>query len=58
MDVSNRVSPKNCKLTYDILTNVLKYMELKDIITKFMQLSKGVNQFVREENYLLYKKFL
>lgn len=36
----------------------MEFCDLSDIIWKFLRLSKGVNEFVRAENYLLYKKFL
>jgi hypothetical protein len=46
----------NEKLT--MLRVVLRYLTLKEIIVKVLPLNKTVNQFVKDENYLLFKKFL
>ena len=56
--MNNASRPKNCKLTYDIIKVILNYVELQDLLLKFLRVSKSMNKFVKQENYLLYKKFL
>ena len=58
MLMNNASRPMNCKLTYDIIKVILNYVDLQDILLKFLRISKSINKFVKQENYLLYKKFL
>lgn len=38
--------------------HILKYLDLRTILTKLTRLSRGYNEFVGSENYTLYKRFL
>ena len=37
---------------------IIKYVDLKEVILKFMRLSWSIRQLIQGDNYLLYKKFL
>ena len=37
---------------------IIKFMSLPEIITKMMAVSREMNNFIKSENYLLFKKFL
>lgn len=46
------------RITMDVLSIVIKYLELKEIITKIMALNKTTRNQILSENYLIFKKFL
>ena len=37
---------------------IIKYVDLKDVILKFMCLSWSIRNLIKSDNYTLYKKFL
>ena len=37
---------------------IIKYVDLKDVILKFMRLSWSIRHLIKSDNYTLYKKFL
>lgn len=37
---------------------IIKYVDLKDVILKFMRLSWSIRDLIKSDNYTLYKKFL
>eukprot|EP00347_Sterkiella_histriomuscorum_P004146 403361578 len=45
-------------LPINILVQLLKYLEIKDILLKFLPLNKLTKQLVQQQNYVMFKHFL
>lgn len=46
------------KINDEIFLIIIKYVDLKDVILKFMRLSWSIRNLIKSDNYTLYKKFL
>jgi len=46
------------KIDDEIFLIIIKYVDLKDVILKFMRLSWSIRNLIKSDNYTLYKKFL
>jgi len=46
------------KLDDEAIVMVMKYLDLKDILTLLIPLNKEIKELVASENYLMFKKFL
>lgn len=58
MDSKPIMTSAAARLDYGIHAHVLTYLDLKTIASKMLVLSRDYNEFVKNENYTLYKRFL
>ena len=42
----------------DVLITLVKFLELKDIFRFILPLSKTTNEYIKKENYVLFKKLV
>ena len=46
------------KLDLEIYAIIIKYMDLKSVLTRMIVLNKEVREAVMSENYTIFKKFI